>query len=562
MEKARKNSVWLLTTLLIFLVFGLQKSFAVDTAAIPTLRLSNTFGFDISDQTSFSGVSGSLLATVPLLNFDKPFANSEYMRLCKSLNEDYCDPKSNTIWANAILNPCNGDYSQPCVDSLQITDSSKKEYKLLFKRSVVGPTFKGDQNLGLPNGGTISLWHSDEIPGTKDFSVRYEMDFQHKKPLDPKFIVNEIKVSISPYELRPQSGAIPVSFAEVPLNDPLRNVTGGNIRTLEGERSNTNCVWQEIGACAVEQEFESEFTFQLSLAIPNGFSGWLQGRLISPDVVITKLSNDLNLLTVSAKPADVPRLVVDIDYSKKNQSFDEFFKGSGAYQQNGNFRNNLPADTTVHIRYLEKFSEFIKDKANFKSTKWSFKSFKEKNAKTNNCLSSSTQLMGMVTTNSLMYESGAPTFIDQTLEYKVAGLHFNPDGTIFSGYYDLLLRSEAARCLYNFSNAPVSAEISVVNSDGVTQTTTTKISESNGWLHLGAYNFTFSNPSIKIKLTQQDKLPQPVATPNTAPISVASPTPSPVAASIKKPKITCVKGKLIKQVVAANPKCPAGYKKK
>jgi hypothetical protein len=43
---------------------------------------------------------------------------------------------------------------------------------------------------------------------------------------------------------------------------------------------------------------------------------------------------------------------------------------------------------------------------------------------------------------------------------------------------------------------------------------------------------------------------------------VASPTPSPVAASIKKSKITCIKGKLIKQVVVANPKCPTGYKKK
>jgi len=316
-----------------------------------------------------------------------------------------------------------------------------------------------------------------------------------------------------------------------------------------------------MGVCAVEQEFENEFSYKLAIVIPNDFSGWLQGRLISPDVVITKLSNDLNLLTVSAKPADVPRLVVDIDYSKKNQSFDEFFKGSGAYQQNGNFRNGLPADTTIHVKYLEKFSEFIKDKANFKSTKWSFKSFKDKKStKTNNCLSSSTQLMGMVTTNSLMYESGAPTFNDQTLEYKVAGLHFNPDGTIFSGYYDLLLRSEAARCLYNFSNAPVSAEISVVSSDGVTQTTTTKISESNGWLHLGAYNFTFSQPTIKLKLTQEKVAATP--SPSPSPTLVVTPLPTPSPVSIRKSTITCAKGKITKKITATNPKCPTGYKKK
>jgi hypothetical protein len=34
------------------------------------------------------------------------------------------------------------------------------------------------------------------------------------------------------------------------------------------------------------------------------------------------------------------------------------------------------------------------------------------------------------------------------------------------------------------------------------------------------------------------------------------------AASLKKPKITCVKGKLTKKVTAVKPKCPAGYKKK
>jgi NADH-quinone oxidoreductase subunit M len=70
-------------------------------------------------------------------------------------------------------------------------------------------------------------------------------------------------------------------------------------------------------------------------------------------------------------------------------------------------------------------------------------------------------------------------------------------------------------------------------------------------LKLGAYGFTFSSPTVRVKLTQEAAL---------------APTPSPVAtvkpAAAKKATITCVKGKTSKKVTAVNPKCPTGYKKK
>jgi hypothetical protein len=316
-----------------------------------------------------------------------------------------------------------------------------------------------------------------------------------------------------------------------------------------------------MGTCAAEQELEKDFRYAVSLVIPKNFSGWLQGRLISPEVKIEKISSDLNLLTVNAQAADVPRLIVDIDYSKKNAESDGLFKGNNSYNQNIGFRAGIQADEISTTNYLDKFSEYIKDKANLKSTKWSFKNYASlKNTSSNKCLSSTSQLMGMVTTNSLIYESGVPTFNNSTLEYRVAGLHFNPDGTIFKGAYDLLLRSEAARCLYNFSNAPISAEISVISADGSVQVATTKISESNGWLHLGAYNFTFSNPLIQIKLTQNSALSTPTLIPE--PVPTSEPGLKPIKEIIKKSTIICVKGKVSKKVTAVNPKCPTGYRKK
>ncbi len=108
------------------------------------------------------------------------------------------------------------------------------------------------------------------------------------------------------------------------------------------------------------------------------------------------------------------------------------------------------------------------------------------------------------------------------------------------------MSSEVARCIYNFTSAPISASVSITTSDGgVQKVATTVLNERNGWLHLGAYGFGFSSPTLKVKLSQAAVTPTPTAKP-----------------AVKKTTITCVKGKSSKKVTALAPKCPAGYKKK
>jgi hypothetical protein len=68
-----------------------------------------------------------------------------------------------------------------------------------------------------------------------------------------------------------------------------------------------------------------------------------------------------------------------------------------------------------------------------------------------------------------------------------------------------------------------------------------------------AGGFTFSTPSIKVKLSQDAPAPAPSAS------ATPTPTAQPVA---KKITITCVKGKTSKKVTAIKPTCPTGYKKK
>jgi hypothetical protein len=114
------------------------------------------------------------------------------------------------------------------------------------------------------------------------------------------------------------------------------------------------------------------------------------------------------------------------------------------------------------------------------------------------------------------------------------------------------MSSAVARCIYKFTAAPISATVSITSENGEANTATTVINEKNGWLKLGAYGFTFSSPTVRVKLTQEAAAP--------APTPSASASATPVVA--KKTSITCVKGKTTKKVTAVNPKCPTGYKKK
>jgi hypothetical protein len=166
-------------------------------------------------------------------------------------------------------------------------------------------------------------------------------------------------------------------------------------------------------------------------------------------------------------------------------------------------------------------------------------------------------LGGVVTTNALTYSAGPPTFNKATgaLEYKVASPHYEASGAEASGTYDLAINSKVARCIYQFSSAPIQAEISITTSDGEKKVATTIVNEKNGWLYLSAKGFSFSSPTINVKLSQEKEI-------------VATPTPTPTPSAVAKPAakksvtISCVKGKTTKKVTAVSPKCPAGYKKK
>jgi hypothetical protein len=158
-----------------------------------------------------------------------------------------------------------------------------------------------------------------------------------------------------------------------------------------------------------------------------------------------------------------------------------------------------------------------------------------------------------VTTNALVYSAGPPKYnkAEGSLDYQVLSPHYTAAGQEAIGSYDLALRSDVARCIYGFSRAPIQATISIINPEGDNKVATTLVREKNGWLTLSAKGFTYSSPTIRVILSQEAEA--------TSEVTAKSTTPK---MSKKAKTITCTKGKLVKKISGANPKCPSGFKKK
>ena len=126
---------------------------------------------------------------------------------------------------------------------------------------------------------------------------------------------------------------------------------------------------------------------------------------------------------------------------------------------------------------------------------------------------------------------------ESTVEMKTQSSHFEPDGvTPFKGVYFARISDGMVKCLWNVnpSDAAGQTEVSIVYEDGQKSLGTFSVTRKDGWLYVNGANFTYSSPTIKLKIKKQ----------------------------IVLKSITCVKGKLVKKVTASQPKCPAGYKQK
>ena len=493
---------------------------------------------------------------------------------CESVDAPKC-VELNHIVANAFLQPCSDVIPTNCIADFYAIDPVGNRIKA--ESPVQYPAgapldFKGNDAINLPTGGAPTIW---KIPGAihggsgesyilQAYSTNHLDKSANSKVSTESFNMGSLTVNVVPITM------INGRYVRQIAQDSTQSAPG----TVSGIRHDSADEWRfcamvDNGTCAKRQAFPVGYKFGVTVRLQKKLSGWLHGRIYNPNVSITTNAKQEQLIEVSATPVSVPiigewfrweNLTPDI----QNYILDGKVVGGQGFHDTralaiGNFQEITGTSGKDALEALALWIPQIKDKASATPSTWTFYTLPPwQISDANSCMRNADDLVGFVTTNAAVYSAGPPAFNSelQSLDYKVMAPHFTAKGEVFRGTYDLKIRASVARCIYGFNEAPIQGSISIVAEDGSLQVATQTINEVDGWLSLSANGFTYSSPTISVKLSQ--KAPES---------ATASPEPTPtptVIAPKKKVTISCRKlsqAKVVKKVTAFAPKCPAGYRK-
>jgi hypothetical protein len=561
-----RNSLrWTILPLSILLAIQSSISHANDPRTVLPAKAENMSRIIFADNPTDEGAFSYIYGVVG----QEP--NTSVVSCTGGIKEGNC-ANANSLMMNFIVPPCNDNskLTDMCIKDLSFANANGTLEKAKLLYEVASPKYAANESAKTPAAGGVSVWQGPSINntgGTNTYGVRigirYNIDY-NPKTRDPGIA----------YVFGFNAEVVPVSF-----------VTGSQYKLAEGFNGGSQeCVWTETEKCATPQEFGAPLPISLSFQMDNRITGWLSGRMKDTNIDFQQLSPTTNLLTVTGTPIDVPLGYADLTvdevikspgalatFSNKDAKCDRpiFPNSTCGIPQIWRFQSDrlnwqwgpyfqerfkvLAADPNGFKAFEEKyfnvgfagiFQEYLKTFP-VRNSKWKLTGLDRSGFREGNwpeCITDKTKFNGVITTNAMLMDVSPARFEDGSLVYDVAGAHLAYDGSVFKGTYDLVMSSSVARCLYQFSSAPIKATISIIAADGSVQNIATEVvGERNGWLTLSANNFTFSAPTIKIKLFQD----------------------APAKPAVNKSvTISCVKGKITKKVTGISPKCPSGYKKK
>lgn len=518
-------------------------------SAVPD-RTQPTQGLDIVDNTDVARMPPAIFGTS---NPEDQFS----WQVCSTFTDSICGAASAITFFNH-LPPCDSTLTKDCIKSVWATDSAgNKTYGKFVK--YVDPDnpshYDAIPEMGIPYGkGFGGIW---DIPGVRNaagntsylVNIRLTGWLAGTGPLSSRQMSwNGLTSAISP-----------VKEVDDPQNDThsIASSAGnghgfgasGALSGLDG-----SCAGHEPKLCYAPADFPTGYRFGFSFSLSKSLQGWFHGRFFSPNIMIENKGEQT--ISVEAEPVVVPTLIVSTPTESLPKNVSDYIFSGKEFGMGGNTIVAEPSGQDA-FDLASLFLPLAKDTATSSHNYWSFITLQWNQSSGNiqKCTASDGGVSGVVTTNALVYSAGPPSFNPTTssLDYKLLSPHFQADGQPAVGTYDLLLRSSVARCVYKFTNAPVKASIEIVSNDGNQQIASSTLTEENGWLKMSAKGFSYSNPTIKVTLSQ-DKTPESVQN-TTAPTNATK--------SVSKSEtITCTKGKTVKKVSGIKPVCPKGFVKK
>jgi hypothetical protein len=499
--------------------------------------------------------------------------------ICSSMSDPKC-AKATGGYYRAMLPMCSSDSDMDCIVSLEAINPSGQVLPGKFVEYTYAnahPTeFKGDGVYTPLHASDPSIW---SIPGAEHgFGNEYGVIVGLTNGIQvgsPRYENTGFFMNIYPISRMNTDYAVPDmnGFSNYPKC--IQKVDSSGLSSLgcgggAQEFGRYRCALKMISnaTCLLQHAFPTNFRFRIVTRLSHEPAGMFHGRLADPVISIAP-EDKATRVSVEAGSVRVPILYSGDDYNKLPVELQNYWnqcigsgscRGSSRQAQGNDWADPLHRNIQDYaqpygdrsLKLIETFSKSTKDTSVAAPSSWNIRTLgPDQMQSATACFKSGKGFIGVVSTNSTTYSEGPPSFAGGELNYKVASLHYLSTGEVFKGSYNLILRSDVARCLYGFSNAPISANISILSADGQAQVATTVVNEKNNWLYLSANGFQFSQPTIKVALTQEGQRIEP------APEMTTAAAPS----AKRKSTITCAKGKLKKKVSGFNPKCPSGYKK-
>jgi hypothetical protein len=502
----------------------------------------------------------------PLLSaFDSTGAEN----ICSKVGDPACLPAQGYNF-RTILPACSSPAQLDCVASLTAIAADGSSDEGIFSSYTYSKHpnwYPGDASLGIPQTETPGIWNLTKTP--HDAGTQYVVNVHY---------FGNVYLD-HPSTGKPDNATLVAEVVPVTRADSIRDASGKSNTCENTTRTNNGrahgigcegpdqiapgqpgqCAFQlQAGGCLVRHGFPANTKFKVVIRLTHEPDAWLDGRVSYPTMTITP-SGAGTTVSVEGEPMKVPTFYIGADYAALPKIAQDYWTtclaklecgfttvgdnvGTPHLQPNPELRNVQDSFIGIgdqDIATLKTLLPAVGDKSVAVRSIWNYRTLDPNEMrKANGCFSNGPGVKGIVTTNSTAYSEGPPALVNGSLNYVVASPHFNPDGTVFKGNYNLVMRSDVARCLYHFTSAPINATVSVTSADGQPEIATTVVSEKGGWLSLAANNFEFSAPTVQVKLTQQGS----------------------ASGASKSTTITCVKGKVSKIVKAAT--CPVGYKKK
>lgn len=358
-----------------------------------------------------------------------------------------------------------------CIEDARFYSSTGSGVSATFLESAAGFITEAEPSVNVPAGGTMPLYSAGPGSGFEglQFAVSARMTFT---PLATRaatgvaYRPTEVEFSVLPYRMRTLPRPGEEGF--------------GNGRWL--------CLYGERDQCAALQDFPTGSRVGLTIRSRYEIKEFFSGRLANTDLEVNK-QGSITTLKIDADPVVVPTLYSVFDESTG-------IRGKLGIPRPGPSQFQPYSPTSIGA--IAALRDHVRDTATAISSHWRLSAIGVSGFP---CYEG-TPFSGLVTTNAMAYDGiDPPKLVDGFIDYRVAGLHYLPNGKdLVEGSYELILRSEVARCLYGYTRAPVSAKVSVIGVSGEQKVATTEVSERDGWLQLSAQGFTFSENKIRAEI--------------------------------------------------------------